>query len=85
MIEIIGINEASRWDSIVRSFKEYDVYYLSGYVKPFFKHGDGVPYLLYYQAENVRAIYVYMLRSTQIDGYYDSISPYGYGGVLFGR
>ena len=31
----------------------------------------------------MRAIYVYMLRSTQIDGYYDSISPYGYGGVLF--
>lgn len=30
-----------------------------------------------------RAIYVYMKRNTAIEGVYDSITPYGYGGVLF--
>lgn len=71
------------WDATVRSFKEYDVYYLSGYVKAFQIHGDGEPLLLYYEADGLKAIYVYMKRKTAIEGYYDSVTPYGYGGVLF--
>ena len=31
----------------------------------------------------LRAIYVYMKRKTAIEGVYDSVTPYGYGGVLF--
>ena len=46
-------------------------------------HGDGDPYLLYYHSPSLRAIYVYMRRMTVIEGIYDSVSPYGYGGVLF--
>lgn len=59
------------------------MYYLSGYVKAFHIHGDGDPYLLYYEVEGLRAIYVYMRRPTDIEGVYDSVTPYGYGGVLF--
>ncbi len=83
MIKIYNIAEAEQWDDIVRSFARYDVYYLSGYVKAFMIHGDGEPQLLYYEADGLKAIYVYMKRKTDIEGYFDSITPYGYGGVLF--
>ena len=83
MVRIYSIEENAQWDSIVRGFANYDVYYLSGYVKAFQIHGDGDPCLLYYDADGLRAIYVYMKRKTAIEGYYDSVTPYGYGGVLF--
>ena len=83
MISIFDIDQAEKWDGIVKQFADYDVYYLSGYVKAFQIHGDGMPQLLYYEAEGLRAIYVYMKRKTAIEGYYDSVTPYGYGGVLF--
>jgi len=83
MIRLFGLSQSEEWDAIVRSFSEWDVYYLSGYVKAFMIHGDGEPHLLYYEAEGLKAIYVYMKRETAIDGFYDSVTPYGYGGVLF--
>lgn len=83
MIRLFDLSQSAEWDATVRSFKEYDVYYLSGYVKAFHIHGDGDPFLLYYEGEGLRAIYVFMKRKTAIDGYYDSVTPYGYGGVLF--
>ena len=81
MINVVSIIESQKWDSIVKSFNDYDVYYLSGYVKAFQIHGDGEPQLLYYEDNGLRAIYVYMKRHTAIEGLYDSITPYGYGGV----
>lgn len=93
MIQIYDMTQRKEWDEVVRSFAEYDVYYLSGYVRAFEIHGDGEPCLLYYQEEvsgstgsptgKLRAIYVFMKRKTAIEGVYDSITPYGYGGVLF--
>lgn len=83
MIQLFDLSQSKEWDAKVRSFSEYDVYYLSGYVKAFQIHGDGEPCLLYYEAGGLRAIYVYMKRKTSIEGYYDSVTPYGYGGVLF--
>ena len=83
MIRLIGLNESERWDAIVSSFEEYDVYYLSGYVKAFHIHGDGDPFLLFYEGVGLKAIYVYMRRPTAIEGVFDSVTPYGYGGVLF--
>lgn len=76
------MNEAEEWDEVVRSFADYDVYYLSGYVKAFQIHGDGDPQLFYYEDNDLRGIYVYMKRRTSIEGIYDSITPYGYGGFL---
>lgn len=83
MIQIIGIEQAKAWNEIVRGFANYDVYYLSGYVKAFMIHGDGDPFLLYYEGNGLKAVYVYMRRPTAIEGIYDSVTPYGYGGVLF--
>lgn len=85
MIQLIDFNHSDIWDNIVRSFPNYEVYYLIGYVKGFHIHGDGAPYLLYYKSsdEQLRAIYVFMKRQTYLSGVYDAITPYGYGGVLF--
>lgn len=83
MIHIYNLEKAETWDGIVKSFANFDVYYLCGYIKAFHIHGDGEPHLLYYEAKGLKAIYVYMKRKTAIDGYYDSVTPYGYGGVLY--
>lgn len=61
------MSQSAEWDATVHSFAEHDVYYLSGYVKAFHIHGDGDPYLLYYEADGLRAIYVYMRRKTDLD------------------
>ena len=82
MIRIFSIEERNEWDDVVRSFAEYDVYYLSGYVRAFEIHGDGEPQMFYYEDNGLRGIYVYMKRKTAIEGIYDSITPYGYGGFL---
>lgn len=88
MVRIYNIEESKEWDELVRTFTDYDVYYLSGYVKAFQIHGDGEPQLFYYSSYEgeaiggLRGIYVYMKRMTAIDGVYDSITPYGYGGFL---
>ena len=82
MIKIYNISEAKDWDCVVRSFSEYDVYYLSGYVNAFQIHGDGEPQLFFFEENDLRGIYVYMKRKTAIDGVFDSITPYGYGGFL---
>lgn len=83
MIHLYSLSHSAEWDAVVRSFSEYDVYYLSGYVKAFHIHGDGDPYLLYYESPSLKAIYVYMRRPTVLEGVYDSVTPYGYGGILF--
>ena len=83
MIKIIDLSHSPEWDATVKSFVEWDVYYLCGYVKAFHIHGDGDPYLLYYESGDLRAIYVYMRRKTSLYGVFDSVTPYGYGGVLF--
>ena len=82
MIQIFNMNQAKEWNNLVQSFTNYDVYYLSGYAKAFQIHGDGEPQLFYYDEKGLRGIYVYMKRKTAIEGVFDSITPYGYGGFL---
>lgn len=92
MLTVYGIDQAERWDAVVRSFKEYDVYWLSGYVKAFQIHGDGEPLLFFYETEECRGINVVMKRDVADDPhfigkiesgkYYDFSTPYGYGGWI---
>lgn len=95
MIQIIPISQSSLWDEIVRSVSRADVYYLSGYVKAFQCHGDGEPILLFFEHEGDRAICVMMKRDIADElllkhaglphgKYFDIITPYGYGGFVFG-
>ena len=92
MLEVLTIEQSTNWDEIVRTFKDYDVYYLSGYVKAFQIHGDGEPLLFYYEDSNCRGINVVMKRDIASDvhfkgilepnKYFDFATPYGYGGWL---
>lgn len=92
MLLILTLEETDKWDSIVQSFENYDVYYLSGYTKAFKIHGDGEPMLIYYHDEEIRAINVVMKRNIEKDEkfkgrinskvLFDITTPYGYGGFL---
>lgn len=94
MLEIINIDESNKWDSIVKSFSNYDVYYLSGYTKAFKLHGDGDPTLIYYHDDEIQAINVVMIRDIAEDirfkdkieskSLFDITTPYGYGGFIIG-
>lgn len=92
-LNIITIEDCKEWDRLVKTFKNYDVYYLSGYARAFQLHGDGEPMLFYYENKHMRAINVVMKRDIsdypkfsgkiKKDTYFDLINPYGYGGFLF--
>ena len=94
MGEIIQIHleEEERWNNCVRSFGDYDVFYLREYVLAFMNENikNGVPILLYYENSDDRAINVVFKRDVALDEkmhgkiavgeYFDLVSPYGYGG-----
>lgn len=92
MLQVYGLADAEQWDRVVRSFGQYDTYWLSGYVKAFEIHGDGEPMLFHYDDGKTRGINVVMRRdigkSILLEGkipagqYYDFSTPYGYGGWL---
>lgn len=91
-LEVYTLDQNEQWDNIVRTFKGYDTYWLSGYVKAFEIHGDGTPLLFYYKGNNTRGINVVMKRDIADDfhfrdvipgnTYFDFSTPYGYGGWL---
>ena len=92
MLTVYTAGQTEQWDAIVRSFKDYDVYWLNGYVKAFQIHGDGEPLLIYCEVESARGINVVMKRDVYNDArfkdripqgrYFDFSTPYGYGGWL---
>lgn len=95
MIKFYTLEQSEEWDAIVKSFENYDVYYLSGYVRAFALHGDGEPMLVYFESKQkpkTRAINVIIRRDVadqdEFKGilnkgeYFDSTTPYGYGGFI---
>lgn len=91
-LTVFTMEQAEQWDSTVRSFREYDTYWLSGYVKAFQLHGDGIPLLLFYEDGTTRGINAVMKRDVAKDEhfrgklpegvFFDFSTPYGYGGWL---
>ena len=92
MLLVYTLEQAEQWDAVVRSFREYDSYWLSGYVRAFEIHGDGTPLLFYEEGNGTRGINVVMKRDVAKDErfrglipegrYFDFATPYGYGGWL---
>lgn len=92
MLEVVRTSEKERWDRIVKSFPQYDVYHLNGYSKAFQLHGDGEPLLFYGVDGDFRAANIVMKRdiaeaevfqgTLERNTYFDLITPYGYGGFL---
>ena len=91
-LTVYTLEQGEQWDTVVRSFKEYDVYWLSSYLKAFKIHGDGEPLLFYYEGNNIRGINAVMKRDIAKDikfagkipvgQYFDFATPYGYGGWI---
>lgn len=92
MIKAYTLEKMEQWDEIVKSFQNYDTYWLSGYVKAFKIHGDGEPLLIVYEGKLTRGINVVFKRDVSKDKnfigkleegrYYDFATPYGYGGWI---
>lgn len=92
MLSVYTLENANKWDEIVKSFSEYDTYWLSGYVKAFEIHGDGEPLLFYFESEKARGINVCMKRDIgklpRFEGkipentLFDFATVYGYGGWI---
>ena len=59
-----GIEDQKTWDSIIRSFTDFDVFYLSDYSKAFMEESpvNGTPLLLLFENEKDRAINVVFRR-----------------------
>lgn len=91
-LSIFTLEQAKEWDDVVRSFRDYDVYWLSGYVKAFQIHGDGEPMLFFFDDGTTRGINVVMKRDIardiqfkdklETDCWFDFATPYGYGGWI---
>ena len=84
--------QAAQWDEYVKSFSDWDVYYLCEYSVSFMLHGDGEPLLLCFEDERTRMCYVVMKKDIAdfssfksylpFGKYFDFETPYGYGGPL---
>ena len=92
MIELINFTETEKWNSIVRSYKSADIYYMCEYAVSFMKNEGGVPYLLSYDGGDCRLCYPIFEKDiadfAKFKGvlergkYFDWNTPYGYGGPL---
>ena len=92
MLKVFTLDNSEKWDEIVDSFDNTDIYYLSGYVNAFNVHGDGEPLLFYYSDSSTKAINVVMKRDISNlppfmglispKEFYDLSTPYGYGGWI---
>lgn len=96
MIRTYSIEDYLKWDEVVASYANHDVYYVSGYQKAFELIGDGQPILVeWIGANDTHAICALMLRNIASDRrfsgkisnteWFDATTPYGYGGFIFNR
>ena len=91
-MEIIQLQDREKWNQTVKSFSEWDIYYLNEYAASLQIHGDGTPLLVYHQEGKGRLCYVMMQRDiadipqlsclVEPGQYLDWTTPYGYGGPL---
>lgn len=90
--KVLDSGDAQRWNEIVTSFPQWDIYYLFEYTESMARHGDGPQFLLYYQGNRSRICYPVHKRdvadfpafchSLPKNTFYDFSTPYGYGGPL---
>lgn len=91
-MKIYTVDEADGWNRYVKSFPNWDVYYLCKYAASLSLHGDGIPSLICYEDTASRMCYVVMKRDIsddvrfqkhiEKDELFDWETPYGYGGPL---
>lgn len=93
MFKEYTIEQFNKWNEIVYSFKDTDIYYTANYVKSLELNGDGKAILIHYKKNDIEAINVvikkdiskYVIFNNEIESnkYFDYTTPYGYGGFIF--
>lgn len=93
MITIIPHTHKKQWNELVKTFPTWDIYYLCEYCESLLIHGDGIPYLIYFENSNVRITYPVMMSDISEfkpfreylpkNTYFDFTTPYGYGGMIY--
>ena len=81
----LGVNDD--WSNLIEKFLNLDIYYSQGYVNLFADVEGGSPEAVYYENEDGKIFYPFIKRKIDSkEGYFDIITPYGYGGpVLEGK
>lgn len=92
MLNLIESKDAVTWDTVVKSFANWDIYYLNGYVRTLEPHENGTAYLIVFSHAGQRLCYPVIQKDIAKDckfcgllpenTWYDWETPYGYGGPL---
>ena len=92
MLKLVESSQKELWDSIVKSFPNWDVYYLCGYVRSMEIHEKSRAFLLDFSFGSERLCYPVMEKdiafAPEFQGllpgntWFDWETPYGYGGPL---
>lgn len=91
-LKIITKANKKDWNNIVKSFEDYDIYYLNEYILPFCSIDKIEPVLIYFKGEKMELCYVAeksdLANNENFEGklsknqFFDLSTPYGYGGPL---
>lgn len=92
MIELIKYDNPEKWNNIVNSYINKDVYYLCEYSISLMESEGGTPYLINYKGEDCSLCYPIIEKDIadfekfkgilKKNTYFDWSTPYGYGGPL---
>lgn len=92
MLKVIASTQRNIWDTIVKGFSDWDVYYLNAYSRSLEAHEHGKAYLVDFSFGGERLCFPVMQKdiadSAEFQGvlpkstWFDWETPYGYGGPL---
>lgn len=95
MLRLIGSVEQELWDDIVKSYTNWDIYYLCDYARSLEQHENGQSFLIDFSFEDEHLCYPVIQKdiaeSPEFKGllpkgcFFDWETPYGYGGPLTDR
>ncbi len=75
MVEAINLEEKKKWDAVIRSFPNYDVFYLNAYAQAFAEEEGTEPFLFYYEKNGKKAVNVIMRRDIAKDMHFRGKIP----------
>ena len=92
LLKILQFENKEEWNKIVKSFSNYDIYYLNEYISPFCLIDKIEPLLIYFKGKTMELCYVVeksdIANYSKFEGklpeynFFDISTPYGYGGPL---
>lgn len=81
--QLVKLGVTDDWTRFIKKFPHLDVYYSKEYVQLFADVEEGLPEAVYYEQTNGKIFYPYIKRKIPLkDGYFDIVTPYGYGGPV---